>query len=1003
MFNQELMKKAKYKYILLLLFLFCTATKALSQAGVWTPKAPFGGSARQYAVAFAINGKGYVGTGFDTITGYRKDFWEYDPATNVWTQKKNFGGGERILAVGFAIGNKGYVGTGQDFIGRVNDFWEYNPVTDIWTKKLNFGGAARARAVGFVIGTKGYIGTGFDDKTNTYFSDFWEYDQLTNTWTQKAPFGGGARREAAAFAVNNMGYVGTGLEGSNYKNDIWQYDPTTDSWMQKANYPNAEWLATGLTIGTKGFIGVGYGLACPLRDFYEYDPIVDKWTKRENFGGTGRFGSVGFAIGIRGYLGTGLDNNNEIQKDFWEYSPANITTGFISLSRICVSKTNPISILVPYSISTFFNPGNVFTAQLSDSQGIFLAPTNIGSRVDTLGGTISAIIPANMIPGTKYRIRVISSSPSYTGADNKLDLTINPTPSASITVNDTIQCINNAFTFTNSSTVIFGKIGKTIWNFGDGNGSNASTVKHSFLLDGTFPVSMKTVTDSGCADSIIRIITVLPSPKASFNASDSIMCFPGNKFTFTNTSTIKSGTLTYKWYPGNKDSASSTDLVYSYPQSGLYVLNLVATSNLGCTDSLSKLIWVDSLAIMGFTINDSIQCSGNMFIFTNTTKGAQSFIWYFGDGTTLNSRNATHVYSTDSTYEVKLVTKSSPQCTDSIIKKVYVTPGASALFTINQDTQNLSGNNFIFTNSSIIKKGNYTSYWDFGDGDTSTQDSPTHTYLSVNTFFVKLIILTDKGCRDSIIKQVWVIGGSNNADFTFLKACAGDSVIFTNTSNIQNDTFDLFTWDFGDSLGTIVRFQPKHLFSKQGSYVVTLTARTKLGKKYVASHVVQVGQKPLLTLTINPTTTLMKGEKATLTANGVFDSILWSTGITQINSIDIDITGKYSVRVVAINGCDTTASIYVKFLEDSGFTAPNALTPNGDGINDLWRIVRIDKYQPCKLVIYNRWGDELYSTSDYKNDWDGKYKGKSLPEGSYYFILEAKDGKRYQGVINIVW
>jgi gliding motility-associated-like protein len=997
------MRKVQYRYLILLIILVFTGTKAICQTGVWTPRAPFGGSARQYAVGFSINNKGYVGTGFDTITGYKKDFWEYDPATNTWTQKSNFAGGERILAVGFAIGNKGYLGTGQDFIGRVNDFWEYNPTTDTWTKKANFGGVARARAVCFVINNKGYVGTGFDDKTNTYYSDFWEYDPSSNTWTQKATFAGGQRREAAAFSVNNFGYIGTGYDGASYKNDFWQYDPSVDTWYQKANYPNAEWLGTGLTIGSKGYIAAGYGLASPLRDFYEYDDANDKWNKREDFGGSGRFGAVGFAIGIRGYLGTGLDHKNLIQKDFWEYSPANIVTGNLSLSKICVSKTKPIPVLVPFTISISFNAGNIFTAQLSDSSGSFLSPTNIGTLNDTQPGNISAIIPANMPPGTKYRIRVISSNPAYMGAPNKTDLTINPTPSSVMSVNDTIQCFNkNSFIFDNKSTVLFGKISLTIWNFGDGNGSNLPNAKHSYISEGNYTVNLISVTDSGCRDSINKKISVLISPKASFNASDSIQCFPGNQFTFTNTSSIKSGTMTYKWYPGNKDSAASTDLIYSYPQPGLYVLNLVATSDMGCTDTMSKLIWVDSLAVMGFTINDSIQCSGNQFLFTNTTKGAQSFTWYFGDGTTATSRNATHIYAKDSTYEVKLVTRSSPQCTDSITKKVYVTPGASSDFTINQDTQNLSGNNFVFTNTSIIKKGTFTSYWDFGDGDTSTQDSPSHSYLTASSYFVKLVILTDKGCRDSIIKQVWVISTSNYADFTYTDACLGDSAVFKNISVIQNDTFQNFLWDFGDATGTIIRFEPKHMYKATGSYLVKLTGLTSKGIKYYASHTINVNAPPALNITENPTTTHLKGDKVTLTAVGIFDSILWSTGATS-SSIDVDSTGNYLVRVVSTNGCDTTGSIYVKFAEDSGFIAPNTLTPNDDGINDLWKIPGVEKYQPCKLVIYNRWGDELYSSGDYKNDWNGKYKGKSLPEGSYYYILEAKDGKQYKGVLNIVW
>ena len=88
----------------------------------------------------------------------------------IWTQKANFGGTARRAAVGFSIGTKGYIGTGSTSTGYKNDFWEYNPSSNAWTQKANFGGTTRYAAVGFSIGAKGYIGTG---GTTTYKNDFW--------------------------------------------------------------------------------------------------------------------------------------------------------------------------------------------------------------------------------------------------------------------------------------------------------------------------------------------------------------------------------------------------------------------------------------------------------------------------------------------------------------------------------------------------------------------------------------------------------------------------------------------------------------------------------------------------------------------------------------------------------------------------------------------------------------------------------------------------------------
>ncbi|HEU4574718.1 MAG TPA: kelch repeat-containing protein, partial [Chitinophagaceae bacterium] len=176
---------------------------------VWTQKANVGGMGRREAVGFSMNGKGYVGTGFgyDGSFHFLNDFWEYDPVTNVWTQKANFGGAARTGAVGFSINGKGYIGTGYNGT-YFKDFWEYDPTTNLWTRKADFPGTARDEAVGFSINAKGYLGTGGDASFN--YNDFWEYDPSANSWNQKAFLPSYSRAGAVGFSINNKGYMGTG-------------------------------------------------------------------------------------------------------------------------------------------------------------------------------------------------------------------------------------------------------------------------------------------------------------------------------------------------------------------------------------------------------------------------------------------------------------------------------------------------------------------------------------------------------------------------------------------------------------------------------------------------------------------------------------------------------------------------------------------------------------------------------------------------------------------------
>ncbi len=224
-----------------------TVTPLACTPNTWTQKADFGGTAREAAVGFSVDGKGYVGTGWDTALS--KDFWEYDPSTNIWTQKADFGGSARTAGTGFSLNGKGYLGTGSIGLGNNSgDFWQYDPMANTWTQKADFS-TARQGAVGFSIGSKGYQGTG---SSNSYLKDFWQYDPMANTWTQKADFST-ARFAAAGLSIDGKGYIAIGHDGNSFKKDFWQYDPTLNIWTQKADVGGTERnFATSFSIGSKG-------------------------------------------------------------------------------------------------------------------------------------------------------------------------------------------------------------------------------------------------------------------------------------------------------------------------------------------------------------------------------------------------------------------------------------------------------------------------------------------------------------------------------------------------------------------------------------------------------------------------------------------------------------------------------------------------------------------------------------------------------------------------------
>jgi N-acetylneuraminic acid mutarotase len=202
----------------------------------WEKKADFKGTARYGAVGFVVDGKGYMGSGYDG--NYLKDFYEYSPSTDTWTQIVSIGGSKRFNANSFVLESKGYVISGLDNGSYLSDMWSYNPSTGSWSemRKIydadddntfddDYTSIARINAVGLEINGKGYLATG---GTGTLLSTVWEYDPATDLWVERTSFEGLSRTDAVGFSIGSRGYVTTGRSSSYYLDDIWSFDPKAE-------------------------------------------------------------------------------------------------------------------------------------------------------------------------------------------------------------------------------------------------------------------------------------------------------------------------------------------------------------------------------------------------------------------------------------------------------------------------------------------------------------------------------------------------------------------------------------------------------------------------------------------------------------------------------------------------------------------------------------------------------------------------------------------------------
>lgn len=247
----------------------------------WTRVDTFPGLGRRGAVAFSIDGLGYVATGYNGDADLElKDCWSFDPIAspgNQWKQVADFLGSARYNAVGFALNGLGYIGTGYDG-NWLKDFYEYDPGTNTWEQVVSLGGSKREDAVAFVIDDQAYVGTGRNN--GVYEFDFWAFSASTKTWTRKLELDEDddytiVRHNASAFSTAGLGYIIGGSNGSTL-NAVWEYDPLLDSWEQLTGIEgSAREGHVAFTINSRVYVTTGRTSSIRLDDLWEFEPNAE--------------------------------------------------------------------------------------------------------------------------------------------------------------------------------------------------------------------------------------------------------------------------------------------------------------------------------------------------------------------------------------------------------------------------------------------------------------------------------------------------------------------------------------------------------------------------------------------------------------------------------------------------------------------------------------------------------------------------------------------------------
>ncbi len=586
-------------------------------------------------------------------------------------------------------------------------------------------------------------------------------------------------------------------------------------------------------------------------------------------------------------------------------------------------------------------------------------------------------------------------------------------------------CIALTVNFSNTST----NGTSCLWNFGDNQTSTATNPSHTYTDSGTYSITLITYNTSACgtvSDTLNAsdYITVFPTAAASFTADTVSGCAPFS-VQFTNTSTSADS---YLWDFGDASTSATINPNHTYTIAGTYTVSLIAYSLHGCNDTITMndyiIVHSPTLPSSSFSTNMLESCKPTTISFNNTGTNGTSFLWSFGDGTHDTSFAPTHVYDTSGIFAVSLITYRTSFCgvasdTFTITNYITIYPYAVASFTPSQDSGCIPFSiNFMNTSTAIGYE------WAFGDGNTSTITNPNHTFSTPGNFIVTLIAYGDGGCNDTLSQHYFsilnrpVITGNFSADTS--KGCTPITIHFlTDSSNATT-----WLWNFGDSTTSIIP-NPNHTYTNAGTYFITVILMNDTGfckslaDTVILSDTIAVAAPVIINANFVPSPRSgcppLTIDVVNTSSNAT--SYYWDfgNGVTSTDAFPprmmyLD-SGNFFITLIAYNinsRCENkpdTISLEINADSCHQFYS-NIFSPNGDGYNDKFIIIA-DGATDYHLIIFNRWGQELFETVQQNNGWDGyDSSGNKVPDGTYYFIFTATDlrGKAIaeKGFINLM-
>jgi PKD repeat protein len=399
------------------------------------------------------------------------------------------------------------------------------------------------------------------------------------------------------------------------------------------------------------------------------------------------------------------------------------------------------------------------------------------------------------------------------------------------------------------------------WDFGDGTTSSAENPVHTYYNTGNFTVELLIEDANGDSSIAIRTdyieVVADETPLAQFLVDKNVIV-EGQSVQFSFQGSEGNAPATYNWSFGDGTTNSTEkNPIHTYITDGDYTVTLIVEDVDGDIDSTTKTnhieVLIDLQPVADFLESESLIVAGQSISFAFTGELGNEptiFNWNFGDGTTSSAENPVHTFETVGQFTVTLTVEDIDGDIHSISKTdiIEVLPDLQPVAKFLVDRHSiLEGQSVSFTFTGDLGNEPTSFHWDFGDGSSSTEKDPVHTYINAGSFTVELFV-EDANLDFNIAIRTNFIEVKEDlepiASFSYSPEVIsyGKKVQFTFTGE-EGNPIATFLWDFDDGTADSSLENPDHVFQLPGDYDVTLTVTDSDGDTSYITVVITVIQR----------------------------------------------------------------------------------------------------------------------------------------------------------------